>query len=72
MKNEALITFVMTLTNVTILRKVAKFYNEYYKNKVIMMKKDEENQNGVLKRPKFFFTLTLVIQPSKSKGLHMQ
>ncbi len=69
MKNEALITFVMTLTNVTILR---KFYNEYYKNKVIMMKKDEENQNGVLKRPKFFFTLTLVIQPSKSKGLHMQ
>jgi hypothetical protein len=43
MKNEALITFVMTLNNRTMLRRVAKFLKGYYKNKVIMMKKDEEN-----------------------------
>jgi len=67
MKNESLITFVMTLTNVTMLWRVAKFYKGYYKIKVIMMKEDKENLNGVLKRPKFFFILTLVIQPSKSK-----
>lgn len=43
MKNEALITFVMTFTNVIMLRRVAKFYKGYYKNEVIMMKIDEEN-----------------------------
>jgi hypothetical protein len=39
MENETLITFVMTLTNVTTFRRVAKFYNGYYKSKIIMMKK---------------------------------
>ncbi len=39
MKNEALITFVMTLTNVTMLRRVTKFYKGYYKNKVTKMRR---------------------------------
>jgi hypothetical protein len=43
------------------LKKVAKFYKYYCNKKVAMMRETRKTSSGILRRPKFFLTPTLVI-----------